>query len=206
MELHSSCEQSSYFFMRNRRMFLDSCILNEMSEDQSVSDLVKEAGELYSTYIAAISLLEVGFGPRTKASSNQQELAINLYTSRDFIKVSGSSIDTKDPIGSDKSRKKYLYIPEEHEWYGARHNLIEWMENEGAGGSSARKQANDALIFLCAWNANSFLVTDNTKDFNRFNRIMYKSSGGHLPIFTLEDLRRSKNERVVFPENVPNYP
>lgn len=206
MELHSSCEQSSYFFMRNRRMFLDSCILNEMSEDQSVSDLVEEAGKFYSTYIAAISLLEVGFGSRAKASSNQQELAIDLYMSRDFIKVSGSSIDTKDPIGSDKSGKKYLYIPEEHEWYGARHNLIEWMEKEGAGGSSARKQANDALIFLCAWNANSFLVTDNTKDFNRFNRIMYESSGGHLPIFTLEDLLRSKYERVVFPENVPNYP
>jgi hypothetical protein len=80
------------------------------------------------------------------------------------------------------------------------------MDSEGVGGSSARKQTNDALIFMCAWNANSFLITDNTKDFTRFNRIMHRNTGGHLPIFTIDDFRKSKNELIVFPANVPNYP
>lgn len=206
MKLSSSCIHSSKFFMRNRRMFLDSCVLNELSENQEIADLIEDAGKCFSTFISAISLLEVGFGPRSKADIGQQELAIDLYTNSDTLKVSGSTIDAKDPINTEKSGKRFLYIPEEHEWYGARHNLIEWMDREGTGGNSARKQTNDALIFMCAWNANSFLVTDNTKDFSRFNRIMHKNSGGHLPIFTIDDLRTSKNESVVFPENVPNYP
>lgn len=181
-------------------------MLNELSKNHEIADLIKDAGGYFSTFVAAISLLEVGFGPRDKSSMEQQKLAIDLYTNSDILKVSGSSIDTKDPLTSEKSGKKFLYIPEEHEWFGARHNLIEWMEQEGVGGNSARKQTSDALIFICAWNANSFLVTENTKDFNRFNRIMYKRSGGHLPIFTIADLRRSKNELVVFPDNLPNYP
>lgn len=187
-------------------MFLDSCVINELSENQEIANLIKDAGRYFSTFIAAISLLEVGFGPRAKASVEQQELAIDLYTNRNILKVSGSTIDTKDPITSEKSGKKFLYVPEEHEWFGARHNLIDWMDQEGTSGHSARKQANDALIFLCAWNANSFLVTENIRDFNRFNRIMYARSGGHLPIFTIDDLRRSKTELVAFPDNVSNYP
>lgn len=187
-------------------MFLDSCILNEMSESDSIAELIKEAGNHFSTYVTAISLLEVGFGPTNKASSNQKNMAIDLYVNSDVIKISGSTIDKKDPYGSAKSGKRFLYIPEQHEWYGARHNLIEWMDREGVSGTSARKQANDALIYLCAWNANSFLVTENTKDFSRYNRIMYENSGGHLPIFSIEDLRRSRFENIVFPRNVPNYP
>jgi len=206
MDLSSSCTHSANFFMKNRRMFLDSCVLNELSKNTEVASLIKEAGGFFSTFVSAVSLLEVGFGPREKADFEQQKLAIDLYTNKNVIKVSGSSLEPKDPIDAQKSNKRFLYIPEEHEWFAARHNLIDWMDYEGIGGASARKQANDALIFMCAWNANSFLITENTKDFIRFNRIMYKSTGGHLPVFTIKDLLESKNKPVVFPDNVPNYP
>ena len=206
MKLSSSCEQSSQFFMRNRRMFLDSCVLNELSINPEVESLVRRAGEIFSTYVSAISLLEVGFGPTDKADIEQQRVALELYTNEEIVKVRSSTIDTKDPISGIKKGKRFLYLPEEHEWFGARHKLMAWMDREKTGGSSARKQANDALIFMCAWNANSFLITDNVKDFTRFNRIMYKDYGGHLPIFTIDDLRNSQHKKVVFPENVPNYP
>ena len=206
MKLKSSCTNSSNFFMKNRRMFLDSCVLNELATNQEVEALIAEAGHIYSTFISAVSLLEVGFGPTNKADERQRRQVIDLYTNEKVEKVNTESIDLKDPIQSRKSGKKFLYIPVEHEWYGARHKLTAWMDDEDAGGSSARKHANDALIFMCAWNANSFLVTENTKDFSRFNKIMFKETSGHLPIFTIDDLRKSKEKEVVFPSNVPNYP
>jgi len=204
MGLSSNCPISSSFFTRNKRIFLDSCVLNKACEDLEVAKLLEVSGEKYSTFISAISILEVGFGPRDKADVNQQQEVIQLY--QNTKTVSSSSIDSIDTLNSNKAGKKYLYIPEEHEWYGARHNLIKWMEAENVGGSSARKQQNDALIFMCAWNANSFLITDNINDFTRFNVILHKEHGGHLPIFTVEDLRRSQFEEVVFPCNVTNYP
>ncbi|WP_157586619.1 type II toxin-antitoxin system VapC family toxin [Pseudoalteromonas prydzensis] len=203
MGLSSNCPVSSFFFSRNKRMFLDSCVLNQACEDQDVAKLLEVTGEKYSTFIASISLLEVGFGPRDKADIKQQQEVMELY--QHTKTVNSSSIDSIDVLNSNKAGKKYLYIPEEHEWFGARHNLIKWMEQENVGGSSARKQQNDALIFMCAWNANSFLITDNVKDFLRFNVILHNEHGGHLPIFSLEDLKRSQTEEVVFPCNVKNY-
>ena len=203
MNLSSNCPESSSFFTRNKRIFLDSCILNQACKDQEIAKLLEVAGEKYSTLISAVSLLEVGFGPRDKADINQQQEITRLY--QNTKNVSSSTIDNIDTLNSNKAGKRYLYIPEEHEWYGARHNLIKWMEIDNVGGSSARKQQNDALIFMCAWNANSFLITQNIKDFSRFNVMLHKDLGGHLPIFSIEDLRRSQFEKVVFPCNVKNY-
>lgn len=205
MKLSSNCKKSAEFFMKNRRMFLDSCVLNELAINPNVEKLIRRAGKHFSTHISAISLLEVGFGPTDKADIQQQRMALDWYTNDDIVKVASSTVNTKDPFSGDKSGRVFLYIPEEHEWYGARHKLIAWMDKEGSGGASARKQANDALIFMCAWNANSFLITDNIKDFSRFNRIMFEETGGHLPIFSIADLHRSVNEMVTFPENIPNY-
>lgn len=206
MKLSSNCERSAEFFMENRRMFLDSCVLNELAVNPAVEKLIRGAGKHFSTYISAISLLEVGFGPTDKADIQQQMMALDWYTNDDIVKVSSSTVNTKDPLSRQQSGRVFLYVPEVHEWYGARHKLIAWMDKEGLGGTSARKQANDALIFMCAWNANSFLITDNIKDFSRFNRIMFEETGGHLPIFSIEDLYKSVDEMVTFPENIPNYP
>lgn len=203
MGLSSNCPNSSSFFSRNKRLFLDSCVLNEACKDKEVAKLLELVGKQYSIFISAISLLEVGFGPRDKANLNQQQEVMDLY--QNTKKVNSSSIDSIGTLSSNKSGKKYLYIPEEHEYYGARYNLIKWMELAKLGGSSARKQSNDALIFMCAWNANSFLITDNIKDFSRFNEILYKEHGEHLPIFSTDDLKRSQSEDVVFPDNVGNY-
>jgi predicted nucleic acid-binding protein len=206
MKLLTNCQSSSAFFSQNKRIFLDSCVLNELAVNPEVAQLVKRAGQCYSTFVAAISLLEVGFGPTDKANTTQQSIALGLYTNPDIVKVNTNTIDTKDPINGDKAGKNFLYIPIEHEWFGARHKLVKWMDNEKTTGTAARKQANDALIYMCAWNANSFLITENVKDFTRFNRIMHKECGGHLPIFTIADLRTAQNSSVTFPDNIPNYP
>lgn len=192
--------------MKHRRMFLDSCIVNEMYLNSEVKDVIEIAGGYYSTYISAVSLLEVGFGPTNKANPKQQQAAVELYFSKNIQAVTSDTVDIIDDIRGDKSGRKFLYIPQQHEWYGARHKLIGWMDAENTGGSSARKQANDALIFMCAWNANAFLVTENVKDFNRFNRLAYRDFGGHLPIFTINDLIKTKTEMVIFPNNLESYP
>lgn len=173
-----------------------------MAESSDVESLISEAGMMFSTYVSAVSLLEVGFGPTDKASFRQKSKASDFYFDKNIKKVTSDTVDQEDLIGSDKSGKKFLYIPIEHEWYSARYNLVAWMDKEKTGGKSARKQANDALIFTSAWNANSFLVTENVKDFTRFNKIMYEEHGGYLPIFTLDDLRKSKIDEVVFPDNL----
>ncbi|EJL6509609.1 type II toxin-antitoxin system VapC family toxin [Vibrio cholerae] len=205
MKLSSNCPKSSSFFLKNRRMFLDSCIVNEMHLNPEIKDVIDTAGQYFSTYISAVSLLEVGFGPTSKADPRQQQAAIELYVSKDIKNVGADTVDVIDPIWADKSGRKFLYVPQQHEWYGARHKLIGWMDAENTGGSSARKQANDALIFMCAWNANSFLVTENVKDFNRFNRLAYREFGGHLPVFTISDLIKAKTDVVTFPDNLENY-
>lgn len=187
-------------------MFLDSCIVNEMHINQDVKNIIEKAGKHFSTYISSVSLLEVGFGPTTKSDPRQQQAAIEMYISKDIKVTNSETINEVDSISSNKAGKRFIYIPQQHEWFGARHKLIQWMDDNNTGGSSARKQANDALIFMCAWNANSFLVTENVKDFNRFNRLAYRDFGGHLPIFTINDLIRSTTEVVSFPDNLENYP
>jgi hypothetical protein len=79
--------------MTNKIIFLDSCVLNELSDNSEVASLIQYAGKYFLTYISAISLLEVGFGPRDKAGFEQQEFAIDLYTNKNIVKVSGSKID-----------------------------------------------------------------------------------------------------------------
>ncbi|MDH1315952.1 hypothetical protein N5C36_17885 [Shewanella xiamenensis] len=205
MKLRSSCPKSSSFFLKNRRMFLDSCIVNEMHLNPEVKDVIDTAGQYFSTYISAVSLLEVGFGPTSKADPRQLQAAVELYVSKYIQNVGSDTVDEIDSIRTNKSGRKFLYVPQQHEWYGARHKLIGWMDAENTSGSSARKQANDALIFMCAWNANSFLVTENVKDFNRFNRLAFREFGGHLPVFTISDLIKAKTEVVTFPDNLENY-
>lgn len=186
-------------------MFLDSCVINELHKDPKIKELIEIAGQYYSTYTAAVSMLEVGFGPTNKSDVNQRKAALEMYIGENIQKVSANNVDQLDPLHTRRPGTTFLYIPSEHDWYGARHKLIRWMDSEGAGGNAARKQANDALIYSCAWNANSFLVTENLKDFNRLNRIMLKESGGQLPIFTINDLKRALNEEVTFPENIDNF-
>jgi len=60
-------------------MFLDSCVLNELSVNAEVEALIKQAGKIFSTYISAISLLEVGFDPADKADVKRQRIALEFY-------------------------------------------------------------------------------------------------------------------------------
>ena len=91
MGLSSNCPNSSSFFSRNKRLFLDSCVLNEACKDKEVAKLLELVGKQYSIFISAISLLEVGFGPRDKADLNQQQEVMDLY--QNTKKVNSSSID-----------------------------------------------------------------------------------------------------------------
>ena len=109
-------------------MFLDSCIVNEMHLNPEIKDIIETAGQYFSTYISAVSMLEVGFGPTTKADPRQQQAAIDLYLSKDIQNVGSDTVDTLDPMRANKAGRKFLYVPQQHEWYGARHKLIGWMD------------------------------------------------------------------------------
>jgi len=61
----------------------------------------------------------------------------------------------------------------------------------------------DAIVYTCAWNARAAIVTDNIRDFMKFNDIQLPSGvPRHLPMFTMEDILSALNSEVSYPENL----
>jgi hypothetical protein len=80
------------------------------------------------------------------------------------------------------------------------------MEILNIGGKRARELSNDAIVFFSAWNSRSALITNNVKDFVIFNRVTKDRNKKHLlPIFSIDDLEKSLDSDVSFPENIPGF-
>ncbi|WP_459622892.1 type II toxin-antitoxin system VapC family toxin [Burkholderia sp. 3C] len=190
--------------MKTKHLLLDSCILNDLATDPKTQSILENAAKYYNFVYSAVSLLEVGFGPESKRDDNQHQLARKIYSSNDILHLDNDAAQIHEyrnlpfPPGSI-----YLWVPARHEWFAARHSLISLMDAEEIGGRRARELGNDAIIFASAYNSGSTIITNNVKDFVKFNKIMCGDLKKHvLPIFDIEDLGRSFTEDVIFPNNL----
>lgn len=194
----------SNVFLDTKRLLLDSCILNDLATDQRTSDILSRANSTHSLVYCAVSMLEVGFGPVEKVDQRQDELAKSIYHNDGVIAVDNDELAIRKIQNiQDPPRAVFSYNPGPDEWYAARHHLMKAMEILDIGGKRARELSNDAIIFYSAWNSRSALITSNVKDFIVFNKVQANRDPKHmLPIFTLDDLERSFEEDISFPENL----
>lgn len=200
----ATSNEYSDVFLAGKRLLLDSCILNDLAIDQCTSDILERANGIYSFVYCAVSMLEVGFGPVEKVDHQQDQLARKIYHDDGVIAVDAIELAKREMQQiKDPPRAVFSYNPGRHEWYAARHHLMKAMELLDIGGKRAKELRNDAIIFYSAWNSRSALITNNVKDFVVFNRVQANGNPKHmLPIFTIDDLERSFEQNVCFPENL----
>ena len=203
--LISSSRYSTVFLERNR-LFLDSWVLIEWADNPQLDILFRRLESLYSLIICTISLLEVGFGPSGKVSANQITRGGEIYDIACENPVGNSVLSDSNPKRTTPSSLS-AYNPNHHEWFAARKHLLRFIDRTGRKVENARKLANDALMYSCAWNARAAIVTDNLRDFVLLNTLSLpqRTRDGHLrhvPIFTLEDLSNSLSGDVSYPENI----
>jgi predicted nucleic acid-binding protein len=192
-------------FLERGRLLLDSHAVIAWVNDPSL-DTVFAA---YTIVYCTVSMLEVGFGV-SAASDPQAKRVREIYTRAIDFQIDSRSLHQMDRGRAPRPSGPLVYNPGHNEWYAARDSLIRWMERTDRTGRSARSLQNDALIYSCAWNARAALVSENLKDFVRLNelgnRVARTRSGGlrHLPIYTIDDVRRAASEDVVYPDNLPD--
>jgi len=204
--LLSNSRYSTVFLERNR-LFLDSWVLIEWADNPQLDILFRRLESLYSLIICTVSLLEVGFGPSGKVSANQITRGGEIYDIACENPVGNSVLRDSNPERTTPSSLS-AYNPNHHEWLAARTHLLRFIDRTGRKVENARKLANDALIYSCAWNARAAIVTDNLGDFVLLNTLSLpqRTRNGHLrhvPIFTLEDLSNSLSGDISYPENIP---
>jgi len=195
--------QYSNAFLEPKHLLLDSCILIDLASDARTQEVLERAAKTYSFVYCAVSMLEVGFGPIDKRDENQHQLAQKIYGNTDVIRLNGSVIVTHEHRGVPyPAGTIYSWTPEHHEWFAARNALLTAMEILNISGKRARELSNDAIIFFSAWNSRSSIITNNVSDFQVFNKTMSDKVPQHkLPVFTIDDLERSFDQDVSFPEN-----
>lgn len=200
----TTSNEYSNVFLAKKRLLLDSCVLNDLATDQRTSDILSRANATHGLVYCAVSMLEVGFGPVEKVDQQQDQLARSIYHHDGVIAVDTNELAIREMQNiQDPPRAVFSYNPGRNEWYAARHNLMKAMEILNIGGRRARELSNDAIIFYSAWNSRSALITNNVKDFIVFNRVQASGNPKHmLPIFTIDDLERSFEEDICFPENL----
>lgn len=193
----------SNVFLKRRRLLLDSCILNDWATDKKTADVLKDAEKTFCFVFCNISILEVGFGPTERADAEQVKIAKSIYHSDGLIKVDNVELAKRDFLKQpDIPCARFAYNPNHQEFLAARTHLIKLMEIRNIGGTRARELSNDALIFECAWNSRSSIITNDIEDFHAFNEVMTKRNPMHLlPVFSLDDLGKALTEDVSFPEN-----
>jgi hypothetical protein len=190
-------------FLKRRRLLLDSCVLNDWATNQRTANILEEAEKTFCFVFCTISMLEVGFGPTTKADMKQVDIAKMIYGK--CIKVDNFELHNRDIFlkQSDIPYTRYSYNPNHEEFYAARYKLINLMNTREIKGKKARELSNDALIYSCAWNSRSAVITNNTKDFHLFNELNSERDSRHLlPIFSIDNLEKALTEDVSFPENI----
>lgn len=198
----TTSNEYSNVFLDQRRLLLDSCILNDLAIDPRTRNVLDRANSIHSFIFCAVSMLEVGFGPINKVDCQQDQLARKIYGGEGVIVVDSMELaKRKFQKIDDPPRAVFSYNPSHSEWYAARHHLMKAMEILKIGGKRARELSNDAIIYYSAWNTRSALITNNVRDFTVFNEL-HRSPRHLLPVFTINDLERSFEENVSFPENL----
>ena len=194
----------SNVFLDKKRILLDSCILNDWATCERTKSILESAEKQYQFVFCNISMLEVGFGPTDKADKDQIAIARSIYSSDNLVTVDSESLAMREFRKQETPENcRISYNPSHHEYLAARTYLIQLMEVKGFGGKRARELNNDALIFFCAWNSRSAVITNNVKDFQLFNEAMMQSREQHmLPIYTISDLENSLEAEISFPENL----
>jgi predicted nucleic acid-binding protein len=196
----TTSNEHSKMFLEKKRLLLDSCILIDFSKDAETKEIICNARELYTLVLCTVSLLEVGFGPIDKIDVEEQAMARKIVSDPNTIFLDHPRTFDGTKFEEDKLLS---FCPTHLEWYAARHFLVEAMGAKRVGGSKGRKLGNDALIYACAWNTGSSLLTNNIRDFAVFNEVNGRSAPSHqLPLYTLDDLKRSFSEEVSFPGNL----
>lgn len=185
--------------MERKRIFLDSCILNDMATNPEVAQVIEKANKIHTLIFSTPSLLEVGFGVPKNVPQEQHDLASRIYTDERIMHVTGESF-VVFTIQSELDPPEAIVslCPSHHEWYAARRLLLATM-GVHCDAKNGVKLRMDALIYMSAWNSQSFLITNNTKDFKRLYEV--NAQGAHrqpVPFFTLDELRRSFDEDVCF--------
>ncbi|RQZ67535.1 hypothetical protein [Burkholderia sp. Bp9004] len=201
--LVSSSEYSAVF-LRTRHLLLDSCILNDLATDARTQSVLERAATTYNFVYCAVSMLEVGFGPVGKRDEKQHQLARRVYADKEVVRLTDRLVSEYEQTGAPfAAGSVYSWTPQHHEWFAARDGLLRAMETRNLGGKAARELSNDAIIFFSAWNSRSVVITNNVKDFQLFNEVMFGADPRRqLPIYTLGDLERSLENDVSFPENL----
>lgn len=185
--------------MERKRIFLDSCILIDMATNPEAAQVIDKASKIYTLIFSTPSLLEVGFGVPRNVPQEQHDLASRIYTDERIMHFTGESfVVFTSQSKFDPPETIVSLCPSHHEWYAARRLLLATMAFHG----DARNGANlrmDALIYMSAWNTQSFLITNNSKDFKRLYEV--NAQGTHrqpVPYFTLDELQRSLDEDICF--------
>jgi hypothetical protein len=195
-------------FLKRRRLLLDSCVLNDWATDERTANILEEAEKIFIFVFCTISMLEVGFGPTAKADSKQVEIARMIYHDDKCMQVDNTELFKREHyhMQSDIPFKRYSYNPNHQEFLAARSKLVGLMNSRGTNGKNARELSNDALIYSCAWNSRSAVITNNIKDFHLFNESNAERDSRHLlPIYSIDNLEKALTEDISFPENIKAY-
>jgi hypothetical protein len=148
--------------------------------------------------------LEVGFGPPGKAAAREVERAQSLYRLG-----LGNIVDSHllHNLEMDKTRTPQMcvYNPTAHEWYASRTHLLALVAERKLSIKAVRRLTLDAIVYSCAWTARAAIVTDNIRDFMKFNDTQKTLPSGvprHLPIFTMADILSALSSEASYPENL----
>jgi predicted nucleic acid-binding protein len=191
-------------FLEYKRLFLDSTILIDWAARPSVDAAFEEVQREYSLILCSASLLEVGFGAPGKAAAREVERVKSLYDLGlrnvvDFLALHNLELNNR------RTPQMCVYNPTAHEWYASRTSLLALVAERKLSIKAVRILTLDAIVYTCAWNARAAIVTDNIRDFMKFNEIQKTLPSGvprHLPIFTIADILSALNSEVSYPENL----
>jgi hypothetical protein len=179
--------------------------LNRWADDTQLDKLFKQVGSKDFLIVCTVSLLEVGFGPQGKASANQIARANEIY---DLPPVDNTFFAVSKRGSNRSALTRAAYNPNHQEWLAARTFLLDVMHRYGRKLENLRNLSHDSLIYACAWNSRSAIVSANLRDFvllNTVSRPQRTRDGNlrHVPIFTVNDLSASLTGDVSYPENIP---
>ena len=201
MPLISDIPDTQKLFLSNRRLVIDSSSAIKMVKDPHYQDvLLNLSTGIYHVYYPVWLLLEVGLGPVEKQHPNEKTLAELLYTRQ----TTHEDMKTRELRGEPESQFS-SYVLSAHEYYQARRILQKVARNpDNSDRTSLVKLRGDALIFACARNLWSPLITENKKDFRLILENSEEFPRRLLPFFNLDELQRSFRERITFVYPNPN--
>lgn len=194
----------SELFLEKRRLMLDSDILIDISDDKNETfNKINEAG--YKCIICSPSIIEVGLGKTQEIVQHQLELSKSIYDKALRNPINSLNIDKI----LNQPETFFVYNPSPHEWLAAKMSLIYYIDELKPDPKNYQKLQFDSIIYNSAWNTRSAILTNNTKDFTKFNEYQKKEYRAlpngtlrYLPLFTLKDFIKSLDEDVYFPENL----